>query len=217
MEKKELKDRLKKAMEIRNLKQADLVEKYNFDKGQLSSWLSGKYKPRQNNISKLATALSVDEAWLMGYDVPMNSNENRHILENKFDMEKIERAIAKANNSAISDGSKLDNDKLKDILVKIVDEFCESHAGESVYFDILENTQKLNAEGKVEARKRVSELTEIPKYIDTPTEKLNHFTNVEDAKLFLSKHNIAAFNGGKKLSNEAIIQMANIIKREKNR
>ena len=69
--KKELKDRLKEAMDIRGLKQADIVEKGKIDKGQLSSWLSGKYKPRQNNISKLSEILSVDEAWLMGYDVPM--------------------------------------------------------------------------------------------------------------------------------------------------
>ena len=71
MKKSELKDRLKEAMDIRGLKQADIVEKGKIDKGQLSSWLSGKYKPRQNNISKLSEILSVDEAWLMGYDVPM--------------------------------------------------------------------------------------------------------------------------------------------------
>ena len=71
MKKSELKDRLKEAMDIRGLKQADIVEKGKIDKGQLSSWISGKYKPRQNNISKLSEILSVDEAWLMGYDVPM--------------------------------------------------------------------------------------------------------------------------------------------------
>lgn len=76
MKKVELKDRLKEAMEIREFKQTDLVEKYGFDKGQLSSWLSGKYKPRQNNIAKLANALLVDEAWLMGYDVPMNPSSS---------------------------------------------------------------------------------------------------------------------------------------------
>lgn len=71
MNKTELKDRLQEAMDLRGYKQIDLVEKGRFDKGQLSSWLSGKYKPRQKNIDKLATLLSVDEAWLMGYDVPM--------------------------------------------------------------------------------------------------------------------------------------------------
>lgn len=80
MNKSELKDRLKEAMDIRGLKQADIVEKGKIDKGQLSSWLSGKYKPRQNNISKLSEILSVDEAWLMGYDVPMERTKSDELL-----------------------------------------------------------------------------------------------------------------------------------------
>lgn len=72
MKKAETKDRLKEAMEIREIKQAELVEKTGIDKGQMSSYLSGKYKPKQRNINLIAQALSVDEAWLMGYDVPMN-------------------------------------------------------------------------------------------------------------------------------------------------
>jgi len=71
--KKEIGDRIKEALEIRNMIQADLVEKGKFDKGQLSSWISGKYRPRQNNIALLAEILDVSEGWLMGYDVQMNS------------------------------------------------------------------------------------------------------------------------------------------------
>lgn len=48
-----------------------MATKANIDKGQLSSYISGKYKPRQNNIDALAKALNVNEAWLMGFDVPM--------------------------------------------------------------------------------------------------------------------------------------------------
>ena len=40
-------------------------------KGQISSYLSGKYKPKQENLSLLAAALDVSEYWLMGLDVPM--------------------------------------------------------------------------------------------------------------------------------------------------
>ena len=69
--KAELKDRLRTALDIREMKQSELVEKAKVDKGQLSSWLSGKYLPRQKNISRVAEALHVDEAWLMGFDVPM--------------------------------------------------------------------------------------------------------------------------------------------------
>lgn len=71
MSKVDIKDRIKKALEIREITQSELAEKANIDKGQLSSYISGKYKPRQNNIDALATALNVNEAWLMGYDVPM--------------------------------------------------------------------------------------------------------------------------------------------------
>jgi len=71
MGKAEIKDRIKKAMEIREIRQTELVERTGIDKGQMSSYISGKYKPKQRNINLLAQALSVDEAWLMGFDVPM--------------------------------------------------------------------------------------------------------------------------------------------------
>lgn len=71
MKKAETKDRIKEAMEIREIKQAELVEKTGIDKGQMSSYLSGKYKPKQGNLERIAKALFVDEAWLMGFDVPM--------------------------------------------------------------------------------------------------------------------------------------------------
>jgi transcriptional regulator with XRE-family HTH domain len=65
-------DRLKEAMAIRGLKQADIVEKTGMNKGALSSYISGRYEPKQNNIYLLAKALDVSEAWLMGHDVPMD-------------------------------------------------------------------------------------------------------------------------------------------------
>lgn len=81
MEKADIKDRLKEAMELNNITQSELAKKANIDKGQLSSYLSGKYKPRQNNIEALAKALGVSEAWLMGYNVSLKNadyiiNEN---------------------------------------------------------------------------------------------------------------------------------------------
>lgn len=72
MKKAETKDRIKQALEIRSLKQSELVEKTGIDKGQMSSYISGKYKPKQKNLHLIAKALCVDEAWLMGYDVPMD-------------------------------------------------------------------------------------------------------------------------------------------------
>jgi transcriptional regulator with XRE-family HTH domain len=73
---KTIADRIKEGMEIRQLKQIDIVEKTGINKGALSSYLSGKYEPKQNNIYLLAKALNVNEAWLMGYDVTMDRDYN---------------------------------------------------------------------------------------------------------------------------------------------
>lgn len=63
--------RIQEGMELRGLKQADLVEKTGISKGALSSYISGRYVPKQNNTFLIAKALNVNEAWLMGADVPM--------------------------------------------------------------------------------------------------------------------------------------------------
>lgn len=69
-------ERIKQALEIRNMKQADLIEKTGISKGALSSYISGRYIPKQSNTYLLAKALDVDPAWLMGLDVPMESKTN---------------------------------------------------------------------------------------------------------------------------------------------
>ena len=63
--------RIQEGLELRGLKQTDLVEKTGISKGALSSYISGRYTPKQNNIYLIAKALDVSEAWLMGADVSM--------------------------------------------------------------------------------------------------------------------------------------------------
>ena len=91
-------ERLKMAMELRGMKQVDLVERTGINKGALSSYLSGRYEPKQNNLHALATALSVNEAWLMGYEVdcapspaavasaPSSLSHDQESLLGKYDM-----------------------------------------------------------------------------------------------------------------------------------
>ena len=64
--------RLKKAMNIRNMKQAELCKLTGIGKSSISQYISGDYEPKQGNIYLLAQALDVNEAWLMGYDVKMD-------------------------------------------------------------------------------------------------------------------------------------------------
>ena len=67
-------ERLKEALRIRNMKQAELITLTGINKGALSSYLAGRYEPKQKNLHALARALNVTEAWLMGYDVPIAEN-----------------------------------------------------------------------------------------------------------------------------------------------
>lgn len=82
--------RLKRIMNIKGLKQVDLLglvkpycEKYNvkMNKSDISQYLSGKTKPNQDKLVILSMALNVNEAWLMGYDVPMNRVNTVNKLE----------------------------------------------------------------------------------------------------------------------------------------
>jgi transcriptional regulator with XRE-family HTH domain len=82
--KKTTAERLREVMDRRGLKQADIVrlcqpyaEKLGikFQKSALSQYLSGRNEPNQYKLTVLALALNVSEAWLMGYDVPMERKE----------------------------------------------------------------------------------------------------------------------------------------------
>lgn len=68
-------ERIRTAMNLRNMRQVDIIQATGINKGSLSSYLSGKYQPKQANIYLLAEVLRVNEGWLMGHDVPMERQE----------------------------------------------------------------------------------------------------------------------------------------------
>ena len=66
-------------MKEENLKQVDIIKKASYfsskynakiTKTDLSQYVAGKVEPGQAKLFVLASALNVNEAWLMGYDVP---------------------------------------------------------------------------------------------------------------------------------------------------
>lgn len=69
-------NRLNKAISLRGIKPIELSEKTGIDKSKISSYMSGRYKAKQDGVYLLAHALNVSEVWLMGYDVPMERNDN---------------------------------------------------------------------------------------------------------------------------------------------
>lgn len=63
--------RIAEALKIKGMKQYELCKLANVPKSSLSLYLSGAYEPKQDRVYDMAKALNVSEAWLMGYDVPM--------------------------------------------------------------------------------------------------------------------------------------------------
>ena len=75
-EKAEFFVRLNLAMRSKDIKPAELSRLTGISKSALSFYINGKHKPTQTPLYIIAKALNVSEAWLMGYDVPMERVEN---------------------------------------------------------------------------------------------------------------------------------------------
>lgn len=80
MKKESCSSRIKKALLDKNMKQTDLCELTGVPKSAMSQYISGAFEPKQDRVYLISKALDVSEAWLMGYDVPMN-----RLITNKKD------------------------------------------------------------------------------------------------------------------------------------
>ena len=69
--------RIRKALTIRNMKQAELCRKTKIATSAMSEYLSGLYEPKQDKIYIMSEALNVDPVWLMGFDVPMEKEDKK--------------------------------------------------------------------------------------------------------------------------------------------
>lgn len=80
-------NRLANALNFRNMKPSEIVRKSEdlhkngiinkpLTKPLMSHYLKGTYEAKQDNLYALSLILNIDEAWLMGYDVPMERIDN---------------------------------------------------------------------------------------------------------------------------------------------
>lgn len=67
-------ERLTKAIALRGITKAELSRRTGIGRNSISDYTLGKYEAKQDYVYLLAQALNVDEAWLMGLDVPMEKN-----------------------------------------------------------------------------------------------------------------------------------------------
>ena len=106
----ELKDRLREALADRGMKPIELAEQTGVPKSMVSYYLSGKSVPKADRVYKMAQALGVNEAWLLGYDVP-----------------KVRTSEQKKNDTMVGVVSKLRNDPE---FFEVVAQLAELPAGE---------------------------------------------------------------------------------------
>ena len=69
-------DRIKKALRINMMKQSELCQITKIPKSAISQYISGAFEPKQDRVYLIAKALNVSEAWLMGFDVPMEREKS---------------------------------------------------------------------------------------------------------------------------------------------
>lgn len=74
--KKDTSTRLQELMDIKNINQVELCQRTGIPKSSMSMYLSGERSPRQNRLSQIAEKFNISEAWLMGYDVPMERTDS---------------------------------------------------------------------------------------------------------------------------------------------
>lgn len=71
----EIKDRLALALKIKEKSAKDLSDLTKIPKSSISQYMSGYAKPKSDRIHSIAKALHINEAWLLGYDVPMDKSD----------------------------------------------------------------------------------------------------------------------------------------------
>ncbi|WP_373220313.1 helix-turn-helix domain-containing protein [Thomasclavelia ramosa] len=68
--------RLNRALILRNMKASELSAITKIGKSAISQYRSGRVIPKQDKIYIIAKALNINEAWLMGFDVPMERKKD---------------------------------------------------------------------------------------------------------------------------------------------
>ena len=101
----EVAKRLKQSMDEKKMNATELSQKSGIGKSDISNYLKGKYRPKQEKIFLLAIALNVDPVWLGAIDLQMQMNDKS-----------AKQALDNANNTVASVISRLSAEGQKKVL-----------------------------------------------------------------------------------------------------
>lgn len=139
--------RIKYAINLRNMKQVDVINKTGINKGALSSYISGRYKPKDDSIYKLALVLEVNPEWLRGKDVPMELDISSYYYMNTFDdnfiiNNKIEILAKLLRNNNIIDENDIITDEDYDRVMKLIKDNIDKY--DNFYYNSKNNVYSDN-------------------------------------------------------------------------
>lgn len=88
--------RIREAMDEMQLSPSDLANRSGINKGTLSHYIHGQYTPSSDNAYRIANALNVSPAWIMGLPVDKFDAEKRMLDLSDLSDEQARRIIAYA-------------------------------------------------------------------------------------------------------------------------
>lgn len=122
-------ERLRMALDSRNMKATELSELTGINKSTISQYLSKEYEPKRDRIELFSKILNVNEAWLTGYDVPMETNNQDDSIIEEYELSpdelkeyeniKMTTSTLMFNGRPVSKNDKIELEKiLKEFFVK---------------------------------------------------------------------------------------------------
>ena len=119
----DMKDRLRTALEIREKKAVDLSRDLKIPKSAISQYLSGhRIIKDSKRLFVIAEYLDVSEAWLMGFDVPMERGMQKN---NDTQKDTAERNEISESTKALIDFAKSVPEDKADLILRVMKSILE--------------------------------------------------------------------------------------------
>lgn len=114
-----MQNRLQEALQMKGLKQVDIVNMTGIPKASISAYITQRYQPTSTPLYQIAKALNVSEMWLAGYDTPM---ERRVEMINMADADRLATLVKQTTKyyNLLSKAERL-NDEQLDMIINLID------------------------------------------------------------------------------------------------
>lgn len=169
--------RLNIAIQKNGITQSELCTKTGIPKSAMSQYLAGYFEPKHDRLYVLAQALGVSEGWLMGYDIPEERKGLADQSPEALELEELRKKVADGTNTPEEwerYGELLNHaDFPLEKALYYLGGYIRKDGMEFMKL-VMQVLPKLNQEGQEKAWEdflnRTMELSEIPKYQNSPSD-----------------------------------------------